>query len=88
MTPPPLVCPSPEPEPDCPLFDQRALSEVERLRRAVLAERHGHPGLAALIRAEAGAASPRLPRALLPPAPAPPTWPLPLIPHPETKGTR
>jgi len=67
---PPLTCPPPEP--DCPLYEQRAISPEETLRRAILMERHRSlPGLAALIRAEA-AAQPSAPaRPALPPASAP-----------------
>jgi hypothetical protein len=51
----PLTCPpsSPPSAPGCPLYDQRAITSEERLRRLVLAERRREVGLAALIRAEA-----------------------------------
>lgn len=48
----PLTCP-PSSAPDCPLYDQRAITSEERLRRLVLAERRRDVGLAALVRDEA-----------------------------------
>ena len=89
---PPLVCPSPEPsrregparqarQKDCPLYEQRAITPDEYLRRAVLVERHKHgDGLAELVRAEA--APPALPpiRPALHPAPESPL-PLPVFDH-------
>jgi hypothetical protein len=49
----PLTCPPPR---DCPLYDQRAITADEHLRRLVLAERGRHGGLAVLVRAEAAQA--------------------------------
>lgn len=52
---PPLTCPppSPPPAPDCPLYDQRAITSEEHLRRLVLAEHRREVGLTTFIRAEA-----------------------------------
>jgi hypothetical protein len=83
---PPLTCPSPEP-PDCGLYQQRAVSPDEKLRRLIVNERGRHTGLADLIRAEAVQANPAIqanPRApqpqptrpALPPAPEPVLLPI------------
>jgi hypothetical protein len=50
---PPRLCPQPSHREDCPLYDQRAITSDEHLRRLVLTERNRHGGLAALVRAEA-----------------------------------
>lgn len=51
---PPLICPTPDHRPtqpgqDCPLYAQRALTQAEQLRRAVLAERNKPRTMAALV---------------------------------------
>lgn len=52
----PRVCPQP---PDCGLFDQRALTADEQLRRAVLHERHKTRTLASLVWADLNRGAPR-----------------------------
>ena len=71
----PLTCPPPPEQPDCPLYAVR--SEDATLHRLIFMERHSHPDLAALIRAEALRV--RRPITALPPAPEP--VPSPILNH-------
>jgi hypothetical protein len=91
---PPLTCPRPDPAidqaalKDCGLYAQRALTADERLRRAVLAERRQMPGLAALVRAEAGQGRPvgPVPAEVLPSRQLPPSAASPVVFAPTQKG--
>lgn len=74
----PLICPPPQP--DCPLYHQRAITGDEQLRRAVLRERNRHPDLTTLIAADLDAGLPPRPNApTLPTRPELPGLMLPLI---------
>lgn len=74
----PLICPSPHTDQihsdqDCPLYAQRALTQAERLRRAVLRERCKPRTMAALVWADLNR---QVQRAPVRPAPTPlPTRP-------------
>lgn len=72
---PPHICPRPAHPEDCPLYNQRAITADEHLRRLVLAERGRHVSLAALVRAEAerGNQAGALPVEAGPPGLPPPT---------------
>lgn len=93
---PPLVCPQPGPRhsgPDCPLFDQRALTPDQQLRRAILRDqgRSRYRDMAELVWADANVGGPhrQVPSPInesrhpVPnPAPPPPTRPE--LPAPES----